>query len=223
MAGGPERGRGGGILGGMSENQANGAPDVRTDAAPQPPATVGFGPNGGAARGEMPWSYRHGVGLAVAVTVISAFLVAFVGTLVHRAGLRSDIPLGLVLALLIVILSAWSSRMRLGVWGLVLHFVVSAGVLWLLSSSYGGRTYLMVDGSSIFPTWIGANASYVWMYGMWLVQMVMIALPGRWFIMPPREQAGRDSGGADAESAGTADDAKDGNPAGEAGRKEEEQ
>lgn len=150
----------------------------------------------------LPWSYRHGTALAITITVASAVVAAVLGTMAHRAGLRHDIPYGLVIALAIMGISAWSARARTGEWGLAMHFLASLAVLMELTSFNGGRTYLMVGGTSLFPTWIGQNVSYLWLYGAAVVQMVIAMMPRKAFIIEPRE----DSADADVERV-PADDA----------------
>lgn len=141
----------------------------------------------------LPWSYRHGTALAITVTIVSAVVAAVLGTMAHRAGLRHNIPYGLVLALAIMGMSAWSARARTGEWGLAMHFITSLAVLMELTSFNGGRTYLMVGGTSLFPTWIGQQISYLWLYGAVAVQIVIALLPRAVFVIEPRE----DSVGAD--------------------------
>ena len=141
----------------------------------------------------LPWSYRHGTALAITVTIVSAVVAAVLGTMAHRAGLRHNIPYGLVLALAIMGVSAWSARARTGEWGLAMHFITSLAVLMELTSFNGGRTYLMVGGTSLFPTWIGQQVSYLWLYGAAAVQIVIALLPRAAFVIEPRE----DSVGAD--------------------------
>ncbi|MDD6460863.1 MAG: hypothetical protein PUF51_00015 [Bifidobacteriaceae bacterium] len=137
----------------------------------------------------LPWSYRHGTALAITVTIVSAVVAAVIGTMAHRAGLRHDVPYGLVLALAIMGISAWSARARTGIWGLMMHFFASLAVLIELTSFNGGRTYLMVGGTSLFPTWIGQNISYLWLYGAVFVQIVIALLPRKLFVIAPREDS----------------------------------
>ena len=154
----------------------------------------------------LPWSYRHGTALAITVTIVSAVVAAVLGTMAHRAGLRHNIPYGLVLALAIMGVSAWSARARTGEWGLAMHFIMSLAVLMELTSFNGGRTYLMVGGTSLFSTWIGQQVSYLWLYGAAAVQIVIALLPRAAFVIEPRE----DSVGADDDAdAADADDGID--------------
>lgn len=162
----------------------------------------------------LPWSYRHGTALAITVTIVSAVVAAVLGTMAHRAGLRHNIPYGLVLALAIMGVSAWSARARTGEWGLAMHFITSLAVLMELTSFNGGRTYLMVGGTSLFPTWIGQQVSYLWLYGAAAVQIVIALLPRAAFVIEPREDSvGADDTDADddIDTANAADDTNDTN------------
>lgn len=162
----------------------------------------------------LPWSYRHGTALAITVTIVSAVVAAVLGTMAHRAGLRHNIPYGLVLALAIMGVSAWSARARTGEWGLAMHFITSLAVLMELTSFNGGRTYLMVGGTSLFPTWIGQQVSYLWLYGAAAVQIIIALLPRAAFVIEPREDSvGADDTDADddIDTANAADDTNDTN------------
>ena len=137
----------------------------------------------------LPWSYRHGRVLGMTVTAVSAVCAVLVGTFVYRVGLRQNVPVGLLIALMLVALSSWSARARTGTWGLVLHFVISACVLTVMGDDNGGRIYLLVRSAQVFPTWIMNNAVYIWMFGMVAIQLVIMFLPHRFFVIPPREVA----------------------------------
>ena len=208
---GPRRGRGWVHTGGMSNKKRTSAPSAAPSSSPavMRAPRVFEGEQGDTDPQRLPWSYRHGIVLALVVTVLSAVITAFVGTLLHRRGLRHDFPIGLILAFVLIGLSAWSARARSGTWGLVVHFMVSMGVLMHLAGSNSGRAYLMPVGTSLFPTWIGQNVSYVWLLGAVIVQLVVMFFPHRWFVIEPREDPAVDSvvddDGDVAEADGAAD------------------
>lgn len=179
----------------MSNKKRTSAPSAAPSVSPTAlrAPRVFEGEQGDTDSQRLPWSYRHGIVLALVVTVLSAIITAFVGTLLHRLGLRHDFPIGLILALVLIGLSAWSARARSGTWGLVVHFMVSMGVLMHLAGSNSGRAYLMPVGTSLFPTWIGQNVSYVWLLGAVIVQLVVMFFPHRWFVIEPREDSAVDS------------------------------
>lgn len=194
----------------MSNKKRTSAPSAAPSVSPTAlrAPRVFEGEQGDTDAQRLPWSYRHGIVLALVVTVLSAVITAFVGTLLHRLGLRHDFPIGLILALVLIGLSAWSARARSGTWGLVVHFMVSMGVLMHLAGSNSGRAYLMPVGTSLFPTWIGQNVSYVWLLGAVIVQLVVMFFPHRWFVIEPREDSAVDSAADDGDDDG--DDESDG-------------
>ena len=60
----------------------------------------------------LPWSYRQRPWLRYLIDVVSGAALGIVGTFAHRMGAAQNIPYGLVLALLLVALGAWSARSR---------------------------------------------------------------------------------------------------------------
>lgn len=79
----------------------------------------------------LPWSYRQRPWLRYLIDVVSGAALGIVGTFAHRMGAAQNIPYGLVLALLLVALGAWSARSRDGVAGFALYFIASTTVLYL--------------------------------------------------------------------------------------------
>ena len=69
----------------------------------------------------MPWSYRLPIWGRFLVDLVSGIIVGVVGTMAHRMGASMNIPYGLAIAYLMVIISTWSARSRDGVSGLALH------------------------------------------------------------------------------------------------------
>ena len=76
-----------------------------------------------------PWSHRQNVLVKVLITIAAGVASAFVGTFAHRMGAELNIPYGLVLAFLIIGLSTWCARSRMGVVGLALHLIASSDCL----------------------------------------------------------------------------------------------
>ena len=83
----------------------------------------------------LPWSYRQRPWLRYLIDVVSGAALGIVGTFAHRMGAAQNIPYGLVLALLLVALGAWSARSRDGVEGFALYFIASTKVLYFLAPS----------------------------------------------------------------------------------------
>ena len=63
----------------------------------------------------MPWSYRLPIWGRFLVDLVSGIIVGVVGTMAHRMGASMNIPYGLAIAYLMVIISTWSARSRDGV------------------------------------------------------------------------------------------------------------
>lgn len=140
-------------------------------------------------RGLLPWSHRQPVPIRLLTDLLSGAAVGAVGTMAHRMGASMNIPYGLVLAFLIVILSTWCARSRDGIVGLALHLISSSLVVWTVMAGYGP------GGDALIPVGFGSEANlpffsnyagYCWLYGVVLIPCIMLLLPKRWFVMPPR-------------------------------------
>ncbi|WP_314686624.1 alcohol dehydrogenase [uncultured Bifidobacterium sp.] len=134
------------------------------------------------ARHDAPWSHRlHPVQRGV-LTLAAGAASAFVGTFAHRMGASADIPYGLVLALAIVGASAWSARSRSGIVGLGLHLVSSSMVAWGMAfGGPGGDATTPVGFSGGSLPWFSQHAGYIWLYGLIVVQVLLLVLPARLF------------------------------------------
>lgn len=137
----------------------------------------------------LPWSYRNTT-VAVVVTVIAAVASAMVGSVAHRLGASVNLPYGLVLSLLLVALSTWCARMRMPVFGGVLHVLVSVCMAWWLTGAGAGGSVLIVAGFGAPVPWWSAHVGYWWLYGMVVVQLVVVLMPRRWCVMPRDTPAG---------------------------------
>lgn len=134
----------------------------------------------------LPWSHRLGWIGRASVTILAAAGAAVIGTLAHRMGAAANIPYGLALAFIIVALSTWCARSRLGVIGLALHLIVSSGLAWLIAVGAGSGDALIVAGFATEMPFFSQHAGYIWLYGIILIQVAMLCLPARWFRMLPQ-------------------------------------
>ncbi len=134
----------------------------------------------------MPWSHRQHVFVQVSVTVLAGAGVGFIGTLAHRMGASANIPYGLVLAFVILGLSAWCARARLGVSGLALHLIASSILAWGLAIGGASGDVLVPVGFTSAMPFFSQHAGYIWLYGLIVVQVVLLILPRAWFVIPPR-------------------------------------
>lgn len=119
------------------------------------------------------------------ICVVTGIVAGVCGTLVHRLGTQYNVPIGLVIALLIIGLSAWSARARSGVVGLALHLIASSGVVAVASIATTSGDILLPAGfySSGIP-FFSQNAFWFWFLGMIIIQFVMVFLPKSWFVIP---------------------------------------
>ena len=99
----------------------------------------------------MPWSYRLPIWGRFLVDLVSGIIVGVVGTMAHRMGASMNIPYGLAIAYLMVIISTWSARSRDGVSGLALHLIGSSLVVWTVMSGYGP------GGDAMIPVGFGGD------------------------------------------------------------------
>ncbi len=134
----------------------------------------------------MPWLYRQNVFVQVSVTVLAGAGSGFIGTLAHRMGASANTPYGLVLAFLILGLSAWCARARLGVSGLALHLIASSIVAWGLAVGGSAGDVLVPVGFTSTMPFFSQHAGYIWLYGLIVVQVMQLVLPRAWFVIPPR-------------------------------------
>lgn len=133
------------------------------------------------------------------VTVASGIAVGVVGTVAHRMGGAQNIPYGLVLAFLIVGLSAWCARSRSGVIGVGLHLIASSGAVWVMAMYGPGGDAMLPIGFSTSLPFFSEHAGYIWLYGVTVLQVIITVLPSCWFAMPPREVAAIQKTNTDAD------------------------
>lgn len=137
-------------------------------------------------RSILPWSHRLSPVLRGLVTVVAGILCGIVGTFAHRMGASANIPYGLVLAFLILGISAWCARSRLDVVGLALHLIASSGTIWLIAvqSTDDALTPVGFSGSSV--PYFSQRVGYLWLIGCIVVQLMLMFLPARWFAITPK-------------------------------------
>lgn len=140
----------------------------------------------------LPWSYRQRPWLRYLIDVVSGAALGIVGTFAHRMGAAQNIPYGLVLALLLVALGAWSARSRDGVAGFALYFIASTTVLYFLALRSGDVLIAAGFASDSLPFW-SQHAGYSWLFGVVVVQLLLLVFPRRFFSMPTRRVGRRKS------------------------------
>lgn len=153
----------------------------------------------------MPWSYRLPMWGRFLIDLASGIVVGMVGTMAHRMGASVNVPYGLLIAYLMVIISTWSARSRDGVSGLALHLISSSLVVWTVMAGYGPGGDAMIPvgfgGDDPMP-FFSVQAGYFWLYGVVLIPIVMLVLPKCWFVTPPRKKAHDDTFVADTQTRG---------------------
>ena len=140
----------------------------------------------------LPWSYRQRPWLRYLIDVVSGAALGIVGTFAHRMGAAQNIPYGLVLALLLVALGAWSARSRDGVAGFALYFIASTTVWYFLALRSGDVLIAAGFASDSLPFW-SQHAGYSWLFGVVVVQLLLLVFPRRFFSMPTRRVGRRKS------------------------------
>lgn len=138
----------------------------------------------------IPWSYQLGVPWRLLISLVSGFLVAVVASGTHRMGAEENIPYGLLLSFVLVGMSAWAARSRSGVVGAAFHLIASSAMAWLMAfPGPGGDVLVPVGGKGVFLSFFGLHAGYIWLFGLIVLQLAMMVLPGRWFLVEGSEQA----------------------------------
>lgn len=158
---------------------------------------------------DLPWSHRQSYPIRMTFSLLAGAAVGVIGTLAHRLGASHNMPYGLVVALLIIVLSAWCARSRAGALGLGVHVAASSMVAWGLAVAPRGSGALTPVGfgdPSTIPFW-SEHVGLVWLYGMIVVQVVMLFLPRRMFLITVDDDAEpaathRDRQSADIPAAG---------------------
>lgn len=124
-----------------------------------------------------------------AASCVLAVFCAVLGTFAHRMGAMYDFPYGLVIALLLVTLSACFSRMLCGMFGFILHAIVCCSVVWMIAlgwfrifGAFRGVLVAVGFGADNLP-WIAQNAGYFWLYGIIIVHVVLLFIPNKFFVI----------------------------------------
>ena len=137
----------------------------------------------------LPWSHRQNALVRTLITLLAGAFAAFVGTFAHRMGADMNIPYGLALAFLLIGLSTWCARARMGAVGLALHLIASSITAWGLALTASSGNAVIVGGFQGDMPFFSQHAGYVWLYGLVVVQVIELCLPRAWFVVPPRKVA----------------------------------
>ncbi|WP_156812268.1 alcohol dehydrogenase [Alloscardovia criceti] len=117
-------------------------------------------------------------------TLLSASVVALVGTFSYRLGAAYNIPYGLILALMLVGLSCFLAGARVEaratLWHEFVHALVSAVVVWAMALSSTTTSTVVAMGGKALVTFWSQHASLFWLYGIILVQLLVMFLPREW-------------------------------------------
>ena len=119
----------------------------------------------------MPWSYRLPIWGRFLVDLVSGIIVGVVGTMAHRMGASMNIPYGLAIAYLMVIISTWSARSRRCLRPRI-DLIGSSLVVWTVMSGMVGRN-AMIRGDSVDDPmpFFSEQAGYMWLYGVVLIRL----------------------------------------------------
>ncbi|MDN6272063.1 MAG: hypothetical protein L0J23_05220, partial [Bifidobacterium crudilactis] len=83
-----------------------------------------------------------------------------------------------------------AARSRSGVVGAAFHLIASSAMAWLMAfPGPGGDVLVPVGGKGVFLSFFGLHAGYIWLFGLIVLQLAMMVLPGRWFLVEGSEQA----------------------------------
>lgn len=127
------------------------------------------------------------------ITLLAGVAVAVVGTFAHRMGASMNIPYGLLLAYVILGLSAWCARSRCGVTGLAVHLIASTATAWMIAAGSGNDALTPIGFNSDDLPYFSQKAGYLWLIGMIVVQLAFTLMPPKWFrIEAPKPRAAAD-------------------------------
>lgn len=117
--------------------------------------------------------------LSLVMSFIMGALTAFVGSFLYRSGVEASIPWGLICSLLLIGLCAWIARDKAGRIGVgVTLFSTGLTVILLTVFAFPTGNILLVN---IQGTWWTQNLNQLWQYGFLVIQLIIFALPSRWF------------------------------------------
>lgn len=136
---------------------------------------------------EKPWSHNLPVWGRYVVTFVSAILCGLIGTFAHRVGAAINMPIGLVVAFLLILISTWCARSRTGILGLLLHVICSSAVVWIMALRIIGNDVLVPVGFYAQLPWLSQNAGRIWIYGVVVLPLLMIFLPSKFFSMAKKD------------------------------------
>jgi hypothetical protein len=120
-------------------------------------------------------------------------------------GAEENVPYGLLISFALVGMSAWAARSRSGVLGAGFHLLASSAIAWVMAfPGPAGDVLVPVGGKGVFLSFFGLHAGYIWLFGMIVLQLVLLVLPNRCFVVagsPQAEAMHARSGGGEASGA----------------------
>lgn len=129
----------------------------------------------------LPWSHRLNPVFGILVTALAGIASGVVGTFAHRMGASANMPYGLILAFVLIALSTWCARSRLGVAGLAVHLITSSGVIWMIAAQGTGDALTPIGFSGGAIPYFSQHVGYIWLIGCIVIQLLMLPMPDRWF------------------------------------------
>lgn len=131
----------------------------------------------------LPWSYRQSPAVRLLICALAAILTGVCGTLVHRLGARYNVPVGLVLALTILLLATWGARARNGTVGVAIQLMLSTLVAGFFANLNGDILVPVGFRTSALP-FFSQYVGLFWLGGLIVVPIACILLPSNWFVIP---------------------------------------
>jgi chorismate mutase / prephenate dehydratase len=131
----------------------------------------------------LPWSYRQTPAVRLLICVLAAIVTGVCGTLVHRLGAQYNVPVGLVLALVILVIATWGARARNGTVGVAIQMILSTLVAGFFANFNGDILVPVGFRTSALP-FFSQYVGLFWLGGLIVVPIVCILLPSSWFVIP---------------------------------------
>ncbi|WEV69836.1 hypothetical protein OZX73_02930 [Bifidobacterium sp. ESL0775] len=131
-------------------------------------------------RKNLPWSFRQNAVVRALICVVSGIVVGVCGTLVHRLGAQYNVPIGLLLAFLILVIATWSARARSGIVGLALHLMFSTSVAGFFAN-FMGDILLPMGFYSTTLSFFSQYVGWLWLGGLIVIPVIFVFFPERWF------------------------------------------
>jgi hypothetical protein len=127
----------------------------------------------------------------ILLTAVVAGVIAFLGSLLHRAGVSSIIPYGLIMAFLLVfcamcMLRSYATRIfnasLFPRFLMIIYFIAHVFMVYQLSYFWSTGTIIVISfRTPVSDSFLYNYAGHIWLYGSMFISVLCMMLPSRLF------------------------------------------